>query len=109
MNSIGTRALGVLAGCGLMAATPFLAAAWGQGVPQPPDYGVWCTEHPGGMQGHICKVCSNCELDESEDPPVYVCGNLVAEQVCAEGERAVCSLQGPPSYYTATCELYPSN
>ena len=39
MNSIGTRALGVLAGCGLMAAAPFLAAAWGQGIQ--PDDGIW--------------------------------------------------------------------
>jgi len=93
MNSIGTRALGVLAGCGLMAATPFLAAAWGQGIQ--PDDGIWCAEHTP----EYCQVCKNCV---PVSPGVWGCGTIVVHWSCPGDLTPVCGLGGPLGY-TAEC------
>lgn len=100
MNSIRTRVMGVLVGCGLMAATPFLSGAWGQGLQ--PDDGVWCTKH----LGMVCWVCKNCV---NAGFGWYTCGTTVAQQTCPPGYTAVCQIGGPFPHYETRCDLHTGN
>lgn len=91
MNSIRTRIVGVLVGCGLMAATPFLSGALGQGIQ--PDDGIWCAEH----HPTYCKICKQCQ---PVSPGVWGCGTVVVFWTCPEGYTPVCMLGGGTGYTT---------
>lgn len=102
MNSIQTRVMGVLVGCALMAATPFLSGALGQGVQ--PDDGVWCVQHTS----FFCRICKQCVQPSPPGGPYY-CGTVVVYWTCPEGYTPVCMLGGGGTGYTTRCDAPSGN